>query len=506
VIYRPDIDGLRAVAVAVVVGYHAFPQIVPGGFVGVDVFFVISGFLITQLILNDLLSKRFSLSGFYARRVRRVFPALIVILLASFALGWLLLLPDEFASLGTSTVGAAAFVANIVFFHQAGYFDIAAAYKPLLHLWSLGIEEQFYIVWPWILLLAFRRGHGLFWLILALGLASFAVNLAIVHRDPAAAFYLPHARSWELLMGCLIACVSLQGAPAWLVARLDRIDRILWAGIAARLEGKAERLAHDAKAWLGIALIVGAVAFLHHNSTFPGWRALLPTLGTCLIICAEDSWLNRVVMSHRAAIFLGLISYPLYLWHWPLLSFARYAETGSPSPLLTVSCVLASVALAWATYVFLERPIRFGRPARIKVVSLAALMAAAGCIGLLTVAAGGFDIRIPEAMRDNFRDISRARVDPEKDWRLGTCLLETQHDKSKFADACLDREPRPSILVWGDSVAAALYPGLRHAQASHPFAIGQFTIAGCPPILGLVIPTRPHCKDSNDFVSSLIAR
>lgn len=201
--YRPDIDGLRAVAVLLVVGFHAFPGRFPGGFVGVDIFFVISGYLITGILLKEMESSDFSFARFYARRVRRIFPALILVLLCCFVVGWFVLLPDEFKALGKHIFGGAAFFSNFVLLHDAGYFDAAAVRKPLLHLWSLGIEEQFYIVWPVVLFLAFQiRRVG--WMITAIFVASFLANVLTIGRNPVAAFYWPFTRAWELMSGGIL--------------------------------------------------------------------------------------------------------------------------------------------------------------------------------------------------------------------------------------------------------------------------------------------------------------
>ena len=499
--YRPDIDGLRALAVLIVVGCHAFPQFVPGGYVGVDVFFVISGFLITGIILNDLRLDRFTFARFYARRIRRIFPALILVLVASFALGWLYLIPTEFISLGKSIAGGAGFAANIVQFGESGYFDVEAARKPLLHLWSLGIEEQFYIVWPLFLIVTVRRRAGLFYLIAGLGVASLALNLATIKTHASAAFYLPHTRAWELMMGGLLACMAAKQTPIRIATGLERAASFLRA-VVARLGHRSEHVIFDVQALFGILLIASAVAFLHRNSTYPGWRALLPTLGTFLLICAEPSWFNRRVLSNRALVFVGLISYPLYLWHWLLLSFARVAEPNEPPASLIILLVIAAFILAVLTYRLIEKPVRFGKPVRLKVIALCGLMAATGCIGLATVKNDGFEIRIPEAMREMLR--ANIAVDLGKDWRLGTCFLGTQDDKSKFAESCIDKGPRPLLFLWGDSVAASLYPGLRRAQALYDFGIGQFDAASCPPIVSYVRLEPRFCKDDNEFALALI--
>src|SRR5882757_2012930 len=226
--YRPDIDGLRAIAVMLVVNFHAFADAIPGGFVGVDVFFVISGFLITGIIARELDSQRFSLLGFYDRRVRRIFPALIVVLAAVLMLGWLCMLPDAYTKLSSDVAASAAFSANIALMLQSGYFDIESARKPLLHLWSLGIEEQFYLAWPLLLMLFARLRWNLLTVAIAIGVASFALNVALIGSNPVATFYLPFTRAWELLAGAVLAF-------AW-----DRCDQ--------------SEAASNRRAWLGVAL------------------------------------------------------------------------------------------------------------------------------------------------------------------------------------------------------------------------------------------------------------
>ena len=208
---RRDIDGLRAVAILAVLGFHTVPELLPGGFIGVDVFFVISGYLITRILLTSLEGGSFAFGAFYARRIRRIFPALIVVLAASFALGWFILLPAEFRQLGKHILAGAAFVSNLVFWNEAGYFDASAVHKVLLHLWSLGIEEQFYILWPLMLWAAWRWRLAAFWPILCVSVLSFIANLYLTYTDPVAAFYSPLSRAWELGVGSLLACASLPG-------------------------------------------------------------------------------------------------------------------------------------------------------------------------------------------------------------------------------------------------------------------------------------------------------
>src|SRR6202045_304631 len=204
--YRPDIDGLRAIAVMLVMNFHAFPEAMPGGFIGVDIFFVISGFLITGIIARQLDQQRFSLVAFYNRRIRRIFPALIIVLFVTLVLGWLWMLPAAYAQLSADAFSSAAFFSNIALLLQSGYFDIESAKKPLLHLWSLGIEEQFYLFWPLILMLVARMRLSILVAASVLGVASFVLNVALIGSNPVATFYLPFTRAWELLAGAALAC------------------------------------------------------------------------------------------------------------------------------------------------------------------------------------------------------------------------------------------------------------------------------------------------------------
>ncbi len=333
--YRPDIDGLRAIAVGSVLTYHAFPSLLPGGFIGVDIFFVISGFLITTIILQSLAAGDFSYRDFYARRIRRIFPALILVLAATLAFGWYVLLSGEFAQLGKQITGGAAFFANFVFLGEASYFDATAETKPLLHLWSLGIEEQFYIFWPLLLGLVWRRRWPILRVTLAVATISFLVNVLTVQPHRAAAFYSPLSWAWELMAGGLLAGMRWQAAasPATSRPALKHVQSIV-----------------------GVGLIVLGLFVTRSTQAFPGWWALLPVLGAVSCIAAgPNGVLNRYLLSNRVMVWVGLISYPLYLWHWPLLSYARIVEGGEPSLRVRVMLVVAAIVLAWATYRFVER-------------------------------------------------------------------------------------------------------------------------------------------------------
>jgi peptidoglycan/LPS O-acetylase OafA/YrhL len=469
--YRPDVDGLRAVAVLLVLHFHAFPAAMPGGFIGVDVFFVISGFLITGIIARELEQGRFSLLTFYIRRVRRIFPALIVVLAVTLVLGWFWMLPAAFAQLGTDVFASAGFAANIALLLQSGYFDVESAKKPLLHLWSLGIEEQFYLAWPLLLLLAVRLRLSIVAVAATLGIASFILNVALVGSHPVATFYLPFTRAFELLLGAVLAC-------SW-----DRVSQ--------------DRRAGEIRGWLGAAMIAAAAALLSSHSAFPGWWAILPVAGAALLISAPGAWICRVVLASPPMVWIGLISYPLYLWHWPLLVFGVAIKFAPLTLLERELALIASVLLSWATYRFIERPIRFGRPSPRKVVGLCAAMVLIGVAGGAIVWGNGFDFRLPAEIR------AMASVPTQsKRWRIHECMLDLSVE-TNFAADCADRDRRPLVLVWGDSTAGALIPGLRKAQETRNFGIAQFTSSSCIPALKADIADNPNCRAMNDKVLAL---
>lgn len=495
--YRPDIDGLRAVAVVLVIGFHAFPAALPGGFIGVDIFFVISGYLITQIIVADLTRDRFSYSDFYLKRVLRIFPALILVLLATFVAGWFYFLPYAFATLGKSVAGGAAFVANVTQWAQSGYFDLDAEFQPLLHLWSLGIEEQFYLLWPPLLVLIFRRSLALFRITIGIAIGSCLANLFVVKFYPTTAFFWLPTRAWELMAGALLVIGETHEVPS----RLRRT--IEWTGLfVARIARRHQRdlvLEANIRAVLGLLLIAVATAFLNRNSTFPGWRALLPVIGTVLLLSAQESIINRRLLASASAVSIGLISYPLYLWHWPLLVFVPAIDLPIGINFLKVLAIASSVVLAAGTYAFLERPIRFGERRKQFGAPLAASMVTLAFLGIWTSASGGFEGRLTAAQRELQDDLKVARVDLVKDWKRGTCLWEKADSFERFSADCVNQTRRPLVIVWGDSVAAALTPGLRDRQAIDNFGLGQITTAGCPPIRGFSVEGRPFCQRNNDF-------
>ena len=459
-----------------VIGFHAFPKAVPGGFIGVDVFFVISGFLISSLVAQELDAGRFALIRFYARRARRIFPALVVVLLACLVAGYLLLLPADYRALGADAAWSAAFVANVALFFQAGYFEAASETKPLLHLWSLGIEEQFYIVWPLLLLLAAPRK----WMrqaALVVLLASFACNVALSAADPTAAFYLPVSRVWELAAGALLALTLRR----------------------ARSQG-----AHEVAAWTGAALLAAAVLLIGPDSLFPGWWALMPVAATALLIFAGPATHINRLLSHRALVAIGLISYPLYLWHWPMLVFARIARFGAEPPILMkLALIGASFALAYVTWRWIERPFRFGRPSPLKPIGATVGLAAAACVGLAIWTQAGIPARFDGGLQHLVKDFQN---EASRAYRTGSCFLNDAQGPSAFVPDCVSTTPAADRLVvlWGDSYAAHLFPGLAELQRRMKFGLAEYTSSGCPPVMRFTSTQRTNCEAINAFVMDRI--
>ncbi len=493
--YRADIDGLRAIAVLAVVGYHAFPDRVRGGFIGVDIFFVISGFLISTIIFDSLERDRFSFVEFYGRRIRRIFPALLPVLAASYAFGWFQLLAGDFKQLGGHIAGGAGFISNFMLWNEAGYFDSAAELKPLLHLWSLGIEEQFYVCWPLIAWLAWKRRWGLANITIALAILSFAVNIDSAQSNVVAAFYSPLARCWELMAGALLAYGSLHG---W--RTFPALTKRLAAWSAAT--GMTRERFCDIRSVCGVLLVAVGLLVITRDVRFPGWWALLPVAGAVLIISAgAQAWPNRAVLSNRALVWIGLISYPLYLWHWPLLTFARIVEGKTPSAGMRMAAVLLAVLLAWLTYRLLEKPVRAGSHGGKKAVALFAAMIAVGYLGYNCDERDGLGFRFPKIVQD----LTEFNYDHKSAYREGSCFLTENQDFRAFAacDTPSGKLRGKSIFLWGDSHAAHLYPGYK-AVFGRDHVIIQRTASACPPILDMEIDVRAHCSEINAHVLELI--
>jgi peptidoglycan/LPS O-acetylase OafA/YrhL len=479
--------------VLAVVGFHAFPGRVPGGFSGVDVFFVISGYLISSILFKNLERGTFTFADFYARRIKRIFPALIVVLVACFVFAWYICFPAQYRQLGKEMAAGVGFVTNFVLWGESGYFDVSADAKPLLHLWSLGIEEQFYITWPALLYVAWKRPRGALFLIAAIAVLSFGLNVHNIHHDATATFYSPATRFWELLVGAFLAYAHLR--PTIWDGKLRFISTTDMAWLA------------DLRSFLGIGLLGIGLMVLNRERDFPGCWALLPTGGAFLLISAGPAaWVNKYVLSNRILVWFGLISFPLYLWHWVVLYFARnlwhlpafsFSPTGPTIP-IRLGAVFMSIALAWLTYRFVEKPMRTDSHVALKVIALCGLLVVLGLMGWATSRTDGFASRFPEAIRP-FVDY---KYDFASDARARECWVTNTNDYETFSASCLaPTNAKERVVLWGDSHAARFYPGLKRVAAER-LAISEFTRDGCPPILGYGSAT---CIRGNDFVLSKIS-
>ncbi len=460
--YRPDIDGLRAVAVLSVVIYHAFPDALKAGFMGVDIFFVISGYLISSIIFENIDRGSFSFAQFYSRRIKRIFPALTLVLLSCLVFGWFGLLGDEFKQLGKHMAAGAGFVSNFFLWQESGYFNNAAETKPLLHLWSLAIEEQFYIVWPLVVWLTWKRKWLFLSVFIGLGMASFAYNVHLVRLDPTATFFSPATRIWELLAGVLLAYMKVR-PTAW---------------------QPSQRQLHVAST-LGVALLAFGLYRIDKGRPYPGTWALLPILGSfCLIFAGPTAWFNRLVLSNRLLVWVGLISFPLYLWHWPMLSFMRIVESEAPSLGYRVLAVGLSVLLAWITYYFVEKPIRANGKSTLKIVVLTTCVAALGLAGLVIFQNNGVTTRAAAQINgvnswDNLTFATPCKFitngPNHDDW----CNIGNAPDKS------------PTTVLIGDSVGSGYTPMLLSYAMAHsktdktPFIFRQFGRGACPMLSGI---------------------
>lgn len=478
--YRADIDGLRAIAVLAVVAFHAFPLWLPGGFAGVDVFFVISGFLIGSIILSKLDNQSFSFIDFYSRRVKRIFPALALVTAFSLVCGWFVLLPDEYEQLGKHVAAGSGFAANWALWIETGYFDTAADLKPMLHLWSLGIEEQFYLAWPLILWSAWKLRLNLLTITLGLATASFCLNIGMISKDEVTTFYLPFTRVWELMAGSLLAWVCI-----YKHADMQRfICKALMADGDTARYGKAA----TAASLIGLLLIALPFLLLDKKSEFPGWAASFPVAGTILVIAAgQSSWINRVLLGNKIAVFFGLISFPLYLWHWPLLSFARIMEDGNASREIRAAAVVISIILAYATLKLAENKLRFRKHWSV-TASMLLVMTLIGGSGAYIYMHGGVPNRTAEFNQrlDQFKGTA-----PE--FEVSKQCLE-KHPLSKL---CMESHGRKiDVMIIGDSHTRRLFPGLDSIYEKQGRGILVLGGSGCPPFVDIESGQRsstPRC-------------
>jgi len=458
--YRPDIDGIRAIAVSSVVLCHAFPNNFPGGFIGVDIFFVISGYLITKIIINDCAQDKFSILKFYDRRIRRIFPALLALLTATLALGWYILFRPEYASLGKHVAASSLFSENFLLWSEVSYFDTASTLKPTLHLWSLAIEEQFYILWPLILYVSHRWRLPFLAIFVGLAGLSFAINLHEIHTDMTAAYYSPLGRSWELMIGSVLAYIEVNRPQ-----------------VLARYQ--------NAQSVVGLGLIIVALVLVKPESAFPGFWALLPTVGTFLLIaCGKEGIVNRRFLALPPMVWCGLISYPLYLWHWFFLSYAHILDaTTLLGRTHSAMAIAAAVVAAIATFLLIERPLRTRRGGKAEPLLLLAGMVSV--LGLALVIGAGV---LPPRLK-------LFSAPTENEWSFLTKLAPTPGG-GEDAIYHLGGQRPESVLFLGDSHVAHYAVRLDHILARDPARPGAVLAigGGCIPLEGVYTDDRARAE------------
>lgn len=488
--YRPDIDGLRAIAVLSVVVFHAFPASIKGGFVGVDIFFVISGYLISSIIYKGLMDGSFGFVDFYIKRTRRIFPALLTVLIVCLLFGWFSLLADEYEQLGKHVAAGAGFISNIIFWNESGYFDSSSATKILLHLWSLGIEEQFYIVWPLLVWISWKLKVNWFFLVSVIIAISFSLNIYSIASDEVAAFYSPITRFWELLIGGLLAYYETVNVN--ISKKLEskpNINTVIFKILAVRT-----RFHQEVKSILGIVLIILSTFFINEKQAFPGYFALLPTIGTALVLSAGPlATINRNVLSSRVLVFIGSISYPLYLWHWPTLTFARILESKTPDSDIKIVAVFISIILAWLTYKFIENPIRFGRQGVAKSFFLIFTLVAVGLSGYAIYKNNGLETRASEIK------FSAQNIEQQFEEK---CSLEFKNiPKTHCAEIGADEN---IALIIGDSHVRHYFEILKSQVIESGLGVVAISKGGCPFFLDTNVPNVKECLDANNEVIDYI--
>jgi len=483
--YRSEIDGLRAIAVVSVIFFHAGFKSFSGGFVGVDVFFVISGYLITSILISEKEARTFSLLSFYERRAKRILPALFFVLLACLPVAWLWMDPSDLKWFSASLSSVSVFASNIEFWRESGYFATDAELKPLLHTWSLAIEEQYYVLFPVFIIICWQFGtRWLTGLLVAVAISSLtAAELASLNH-PAANFYLLPTRGWELLVGAFIALSHNAKNEAGIFA----------------FSPSARELASI----LGIAFIAYAVFEFDENTPFPSFYALIPTLGTALLIifATQETFSGRLLGS-KALAGIGLISYSTYLWHQPLFAFARLRSVENPSSWLFMLLAVSAVVLGYFTWRYIERPFRDkSRISRRTIFASAVLMSAAIFgIGMLGFLEDGFVGRLSS---DDRKILAYEQYKLRPIYREGQCFLEPEQSWVDFSPICSSISAGSrSVLLWGDSHAASFSSGLRVVL---PDAVIQYTASACAPVINMSFPLRPNCKDINAFVLSEVKR
>lgn len=476
--YRPDIDGLRGVAVLSVVLFHAGVPFLKGGFVGVDIFFVISGYLIGAHVYSDTSRGRFSIAEFYRRRAKRILPALLALLIVCYVIASLLFSPPELLYFARYSIATILSVSNIVAWRQTGYFAPNASLNSLLMTWSLGVEEQFYLLFPLVMIALGKLARKYVSLALTiLALLSLVSCIIISHRSPSTAFYLFPFRAWELLLGVLLA---------------------VYENGRQTSSGRGHRWLTNISALAGVALLGFSIFCYGPHTLFPGYAAAAPTLGSLLLICSPTSWINRYVFSLRPIKFVGKISYSYYLWHWPLLSFAHILANGTSSVAIGCSIAAFSLLIAWLSFRFVEQPFRRSTTSRGTLLARYAV-----CCALVMAPALMF--RATQGWPQRFSSFPQGAFDQR-------CSADLGFSAPILSKECVDLEDsRPAVALIGDSHAAALAVAAREDANRAGFKFYEMVKYQCQPLqkvatTSLNVQQQNECLDYNNTVLSILKK
>lgn len=452
VCYRSDIDALRGLAVALVVIYHAFPSMLPGGFIGVDVFFVISGYLITLIILKSLQKKDFSLRVFYSRRIRRLFPSLITVLAFVLVIGWLILYPSEYKQLGNHVSKSVVFILNYTLMGEVGYFDVESHYKPLLHLWTLSVEEQYYLFWPLILLLLIRLGLKPLYVFAMVFVISLVANIYLFQLDPGAAYYNTFSRVWQLASGSLLAAI--------LINKPLKANRVMF--------------------FSGIAVIVMSAVTINGEMSYPGFLMIFPVAGAVMVIFA-----NVQLPVYMGFLKLGIISYPLYLWHWVLLSFIYIYLGKDPDYGVLILVLVISIFFSYFTYRYIER-LRYIETATPYMIFVLILI---GLAGVYIDKTNGLPERSQmKYFMESGLQFKRTPARDESCVKYVNSILNKDPDFNYCRTKNIDSERL--IAVIGDSHAHAVFPGVAGIARKNGYGTVLMANSSCPPLKGFMWGTK----------------
>ena len=456
--YRPEIDGLRCIAVLAVVFFHFSVPGFSGGFIGVDIFFVISGFLIGGILWQELTTKgKVSFARFYLRRLRRLAPAFVVMAVITSIFAYYILLPFEFREFGKALISSTVYLSNVLFFRQSGYFDSGADEKVLLHTWSLSVEEQFYIFLPFLILIFTRHHKALHITLAVISTLSLLACIWFTRSSHTATFFLFPFRAWELLVGVLLAIYGQKTQENW---------------------------QHGPVAsWAGLALLLGAIGFVQAGDNFPGTQALFPVAGAALVIWngRDDNPVNRA-LSSPVLVFIGLISYSLYIWHWPILTLSQYYFDGYRSGIEAACWLLLAVIVATLSWWLVERPVRRARNLSGQVLVGSAVVAS---VGLLSI---GSVLYVNDGLPNRFGPIVRAHINATSDFLQdwSRCYISDAGPLEGLEICPIGPEGQvPEVLIWGDSHLRAFKEGVALAAFEHDKAGLIVWNAGCPPLFGL---------------------